>query len=262
MKNTLCMLVVAGLMLSICSSVVAQEKQSDEQLLIIHEDIVKPSMVAKYEKAIKAVYNKIKEHNLTSLAYLTAMTDDFHYIFISKVDNYAALDNDPWKELEAKIGKEEMAKLWKGFDGCYTKHKDYMIKLSHDLSYDPQGKGMVEEGVNYRTWHFYYGQPDKELEAEEISKEWRALFEKKQVPNGYRLYKGALGTEQPLYIVVQSATNAVDFSNIEAENMKLLGEEGKALNEKTMAITRKFDVKNGWIRPDLSFMPDMGVASK
>ena len=112
----------------------------------------------------------------------------------------------------------------------------------------------MEEG-NFRHWDFYHINPDKEDEASAIGKEWHALYASKNISTAYRVYKGGLGTEMPTYVVVVSAKNAADYAAQNQKIMEMLGEEGKALNEKTMTITNSFRSVNGWFRPDLSYLP-------
>ena len=71
MKGKILILVVVGLLVNLCAlNVYAQEEESQSQLFRIHEDVVKPSMVAKYEEARKGVLAKLKENNMTSISYL------------------------------------------------------------------------------------------------------------------------------------------------------------------------------------------------
>jgi len=137
-----------------------------------------------------------------------------------------------------------------------------MISLLPDLSYDPQNTGLMEEGLAFRRFDYYYIKPGNEEQAKAIAKEWQDLFASKKIESGYRLYTGGMGTEAPLYIVVQWAASPADFEAQETKVNELLGEEGKALNQKTMAITRKFETKTGWMRPDLSYTPTKEMTAK
>ena len=62
--------------------------------------------------------------------------------------------------------------------------------------------------------------------------------------------------------MVQSAKNAADFESKNAKVNELLGEEAQELMQRTMAITRKFETKTGWMRPDLSYMPSEEMTAK
>lgn len=263
MRHKVFILLLVGLVFNLGAfSILAQEEEPKSQLFFIHEDVVKPSMVSQYEEAVKGVVAKLKENNMTSLSHTVAMSEDFHYSYIYQIENMAALDANPWKELKKKIGEEAMEAMWKGYEGTYSKHKSFLARLQPSLSYTPETTSEESEAMNFRHWSFYYVNPDKGDEAREISKEWVALFTSKKIPTGYRMYTGGIGTEVPLYIVVQWAKNAAEFYAQNAKNNELLGEEGQALSEKTMAITKKFKQKDGWIRPDLSYRPEEEMTAK
>ena len=263
MRCKIVILLLVGLVLNLGTfNVFAQDEEPKGQLFRIHEDVVKPSMVSKYEEAAKGLVAKLTENNMASPSYMTAVRDDFHYIYIRPLENMAALDTNPWKELEKKMGEEAMKAMWKGFDGTYYKHHNFMARLMTNLSYTPETTSMESEEMNFRHWDFYYVNPDKSDEAKEIAKEWLALSKSKNIPTGYRLYTGDIGTEMPLYVVVQWAKNAAEFYSQIEKNNEILGEEGKALMAKTMAITRRFEQKNGSMRPDLSYMPKEEITEK
>lgn len=265
MKGKILILVVVGLLVNLCGlNVYAQEEESQSQLFRIHEDVVKPSMVNKFEEARKGLLAKLMENNITSMSYRVAVTDDFHYMMVSEIENMAALDKNPWQELREKMGDEESRAMAKWNDGTYDMHHTYLARLQHNLSYTPENAGENSEEMNFRHWSFYYINPDKAEEAREIAKEWHDLYTKKNIPSGYgyRIYTGGIGTEVPLYVVVQSAKNAADFEARNAKVNELLGEDAQELMQRTMAITRKFDTKTGLMRPDLSYMPETEEMTK
>ena len=143
-----------------------------------------------------------------------------------------------------------------GFDGTYVTHKDYVLNLSSELSY--KSGEIVEEGVYFRNFNYYFVSPDKWKEAKAIAKEWNELYTSKNIPQGYRIYTGGLGTE-PLIMVVKWAKSASEFYAQEAKTEEMLGDV-KDLTDRTMAITRKFESYDGKIRPDLSYQPEAVMA--
>jgi len=245
------------------SGLFAQNEMAKESLFIIHEDIVKPAMVGEYESASKELAAKLKEHNIQELNYNAASRDDFHYIYVSKIENMAELDSNPWKTFEEKMGKDKVEALWNRFDKCYDSHKNFIVRRLDDLSHMPASITANISNLNFRHWDFYYIQPEKREEARKIAKEWKTLYESKNIQDdGYRLSFGDLGTDMPVYVTVQFAKDAADFN---AKNMKTdqaLGEEGKALMQRTMALTRKFESVDGWARPDLSYVPQEAMTAK
>jgi len=234
--------------------VVAQDDAPKGQLLSVHEDPVIPSMLGQYEKAAKSLADMITKSGVGSVSYTAASMDNFVYIYFSPVENMAAIDKmgANWGELEKKVGKQAFEGVMKQFDGCYTSHKNYLVRLRPELSYNPDYGSAIADGLLFRQWDFYYIQPGMEDEADNIAKEWVALNKKVALPEGYRLYSGAYGSDTPVFIVVQSAKNSMDFHTRQEAWLKKAGDDGKALWAKTWKVVRKFDTTTGMIRPDLS----------
>ena len=106
----------------------------------------------------------------------------------------AALDSNPLnKALNEALGEEGTKALMSGFDGTYDTHKDYILNLSNELSYN-SGE-IVQEGVYFRHFDYYFPYPGKWDEAKAITKEWNELYTSKNISQGYRIYTGGLGTE-------------------------------------------------------------------
>ena len=251
----------AALLLFVCSlSTFAQEAK--KQLFVVHEDVVKPSMVTKYEKISKNLVTQLKEHGVSEISEMCAATNDFHYYYITPVDNMAALDEKPWKSVQEKMGKEAFEKMWEGYGECYDKHSTYMLSLSPEDSYDPQNSDIMDPEALYRRWQFFYIDPAKAEASNKVVKKWKALSESKNIANGYRVYRGGMGTEQPLILVIEWAKDAAALAAQNAEDAKLYGEEGQELWGKTLSITRKYEVKEGTMRPDLSYVPGQVLADQ
>lgn len=234
----------------------AQDDAPKGQLLSVHEDLVIPSMLDQYEKAAKSLAEMITKNNV-GISYTAANQDNFVYIYFSPVENMAEVDKmgANWGELEKKVGKQNFDAAMKQFDGCYTSHKNYLIRLRPDLSYKPEYGSSIADGMLFRHWDFYYIHPGMEEAADNIAKEWVALSKKVGLPEGYRLYSGSYGSDTPVFIVVQSAKNALDFHTRQEAWLKKAGDDGKALWGKTWKVIRKFDSTTGMIRPDISVSP-------
>jgi hypothetical protein len=96
----------------------------------------------------------------------------------------------------------------------------------------------------------------------ELANEWKALYESKNIQAGYWVYMGDMGTDMPLILVAQSAKSAKDYYSRTAQINATLGAEGEALLKKTWSVVRKFEEKDGFIRPDLSFLPGESMTVK
>ncbi|NNK73655.1 MAG: hypothetical protein HKO94_10730, partial [Flavobacteriaceae bacterium] len=68
----------------------AQDKTS--QSYWIHEDHVKPSMLAEYEAVTKELVAACKKHGVDETSWLTLATNDFTYAYVGPIDKMADLD--------------------------------------------------------------------------------------------------------------------------------------------------------------------------
>ncbi len=241
----------------------AQDGESKGQLLWVHADVVTPSKVAQYEAAVKELVAQFAMHKF-AVPFQTYMQDDFHYIYVSPLDNFSSLDNleKAVAEFNKKQGKEKSEELDKRFAGTFEHHQTFVSRHMTDLSYDPAQPRIKIEEAGFRHWEYYYIEAGKEKEVREIAKAYLELFKSKNIPDGYNLFMREMGSEMPLVVVVTWGKNAPDYSSETEKIDAMLGEEGKALAARAMAITRKFEQKDGWARPDLSYMPTTETSVK
>lgn len=235
--------------------VLAQEAKV--QKFVVHEDVVKPHKMMEYEAASKEFVATLKKHAGPEAKFMAMSSDDMRYIFISPIENMAALDKNPFAKLEESMGKEATKALFDSWSGMYETHYDYVLNLNPALSYN-SGE-IMEQGVNFRKIDYYYIFPDKMDEAHAIAKEWKELHANNNISSGYRVYTGGMGTE-PMLMVVSWAKDAVEMEQNGMKVRETLGDAGKELYMRTMALTKRLESITGWMRPDLSYMPDATMA--
>ena len=263
MKNKTLIAFVVGFLVNLCVlSLFAQEEQEKSLLFSVREVEAKPSMNGKYEEAVKGLVAKLKEHEVTSVSFLCAASDNFRYSYVVARENMAALDDVFFKELQDKMGNEQMTAMWEHFDGTTESTRDFMLRLRPDLSYKPEVDNIGSEETPFRHFDYLYFQSGKGEEAMEILKEWTALCQLKNVPMAYRTYIGGLGTEVPSVVWVEWAKDEVEYYTQRQKNSELLGEEADALWQKTLAITKRFEHNNGSMRLDLSYVPAEKITAK
>ena len=225
------------------------------QLFAIHEDVVIPAKMHKYEKAAKGLSAALTKHNIKSMYYNVANTNDFIYLYVTPVSRLSDVEvmDTAFGELREKMGDEAFTKTMGRFSGCYDSHRNYLVRLRTDLSYNPEVGNNPEDGMNYRRWEFFHPLTGKEAEMRTVLEKWKELYNKHNIERGYRIYQGEMGTDMPLIVVVQSAKDANDITKYQQQVIETLGQEGEELWNETIAITRKVDIKTGRMRPDLSY---------
>ena len=237
-------------------SALAQAEEPKAQLLIVGDFAVKPSMVNEYEAAVKELLVQCAKHKFPYQFYVYS-TDDFHYYAVYPVENFAAIDNwyKAWGELGNKMGYELLEALHNRIVKAEEKRKYVVYYQRPDLSYIPEKPRLKPGEENFVLLEFWYIQSGKEKEFEGIAKEWRELYKSKNIPDGWTILAGDIGAETPIYVVVQGAKSAADYYNHTEKIDELLGEEVKALRGKTLALVKKFELRTGRYRPELSFTP-------
>jgi hypothetical protein len=245
-------LVLSVLVLLFSFSLFAQEQLPDRELLLFHEDVIHPYMQEKYEKAAKNFNEMLKEANVKDVTRVI-QTEYFTYTYITPVKDFDGLAKYYADNEMDKIDENKMKQVMSGFEGCYASHKDYLMRLRNDLSYKPTYGMNPDDGLNFRHVDYIWILPGKEEEMNEILKEYKKLYESKNIEEGYRVYYGNIGTDGPLAILVQPAKGRTDWATLSDRQDEQLGKEGSDLLGRVMSICQKFEHKNGEMRPDLFY---------
>lgn len=224
-------------------------------LFALHEEVARPSMLAQYEAANRDFRQLVVDFKakLPQFSYLTFQGDDLTYAYLSPIADlnaYAAIGAGFAAVAEAAPARfgEVMARG----NGAIESWTDSIIALDPALSYLPAKPRVSLENTLYRHLDIYRLMPGKEAEADAIARDFLALYQARNMPNPYHVYKGVLGGEMPALLVVVPAKDALDFAAAAKSDREALGEAGQALFARAFAITRRFEQRNFTLRPDLS----------
>lgn len=237
-----------------CSFILLQAQES--QKFLVHEDVVYPSKITEYEAVSKTFAETMEQQDATDAAFLAVTLDDHRYLYVSAIEDYAALDMNPFEKLAEEMG-EEFENMMSKYDGTFESHKNYVISLSHDLSYNSQD--IVMDGVDFRHFTYWYITPGKLKEAKAMAQEWKELYAAKGIEPGYRVYTGGLGADGEMIMVVGWAESAEQYYAQRAKTRAALGDVSDIMN-RTHALTRKMESFDGMIRSDLSYQPKSAMA--
>lgn len=219
----------------------------------IHQDNVNPSMVMQYEKVAKAFNDACNEHK-PQASWVTAVTNDMKYLYISPIENMADLDKRPFADMAKKMG-DKWTKMFEDFDKCYDSHKSYIIHLVEDLTYMPEGISMTQDGQNYRKWFYIYFTPSNAAKVREGMKAVKDLYTAKGSKEFYRIYRNGFGTSEDFYLVAVSAKDEIDGATRSKENEAVLGPDRWDTFSKVMNYASRFEEYSGEMRPDLAYAP-------
>lgn len=253
MKALKCTLFLALSMLIFPMQNFAQD--SEKNLMYrVHEDQVKLSMVSEYEAVVKELIGLMNKHNIPDTHWITLASNDYRYSFVSQIEGMADLDKSSFiTALAEKEGKETVSGLFNRLDKCYDTELNYIIWLDKNLTYMPDGFTQTPEGMNYRRNHMLYVSPGNRDAVYESMKAVKATFEKIGSKEYYRVYRSGFGADGEYYMVAIAYKDPVDQAQKSKANNALMGEEDKKVFDKLFQNLLKYEVVEGWIRPDLGY---------
>ncbi|WP_411768719.1 hypothetical protein [Winogradskyella sp. A3E31] len=247
-KVMLCATAIAFVSMSL-----AQGEEKMYQMYEIHEDQVKPSMMAQYEKTAKIFADKMREHKIADGDFLTITTDDFRYLSVRPIDSLGQ-ENPGMSELWEKMGQEDFSEMMSGFNPCYDRHGSYVIFMDKELTYMPEGISQTPDGKNYRKFYYIYYSPQNGSKMREAMMDVKKLFESKNSKSSYRVYHSGYGTMDSFYMIAIAGEDAVALAEKAKENDNLLGEDAGPIFQKVIGLALKMEEFTGSVRPELSYM--------
>jgi hypothetical protein len=257
MKGKVSIVLMVLLAVSLCAlATKAQDKEQKVQAYFIVEVAVKPSMMAKYEAAVKEMVALYAQHNV-SYPFFGFLADDMKYHFFTPVKDLADVDSmfKVDNELEKSVGEEKLKEIETLAAGSYEYAHTYMLYLRPDLSYAPENPRLQFNEANYRHLIYYYIQPEKEKAFVEILEKFVNQPKLKNVTEGYEIFFGGIGMKTPSCIISLKGKNAADFETHYEKVWEILGDEAMKMVQELVGMARGLDIKTAMFRPDLSYMP-------
>ncbi len=246
-------LITGSLLLMLSSACVeAQETDNQHQFMLVREDKVKPSALTAYENGLYDMKNFLEENKVEDFFYFTHLREDYTFMHITTVDKLSDLNHGMFEYIKQKINKPEFELIWSDVTGTIDSYRYYLIKYHHELSYVPETNDW-EIGLPFRKWNYYYFKPGTEKEVAAVLAAWRQLYKDNGIKNGYRVFAGSIGLEQPLFVFGTWAEDPQGLQIDLQENMKLLGERGAALNAKMLEYVERVESYEGWYLPQYSY---------
>lgn len=252
-RTVFSILLLCGLFLTTPSSFSQDMK---DQLFMIREEVAKVDMWDKYESTSKEWVKLMTEAGL-DLPYMWAsQRDDGHYYYLTPLDNYAAIDKLPsiYGAAIDKIGKDKWAKFLVENEGSMVTHKDFIATRSAKYSYMPKEPRLKDEEATFIHWMFFHYKLENRKEVLDIMKEWKNLYEDKNIKNGYTIWLIELGLDNNMIALTENFKDGADFYAAQKEDNALMEAEASALWNKMAPFITSIENKYGNQRPDLGFV--------
>lgn len=246
-------ILIALIVWALPNLITGQEKTT--QAFWVHEDVVKPSMVAEYEAICKELTDNMKKHNIQEVNALVTNSIDNRYMWVSPISGMADIDKPIFKTLSEKMGADNMKKLFDKMNKSYHVEHDYILHLDKELSYMPGGITQTPEGQPYRKFHYFHYSPENADAVREKAQAIKKLFESKGSKVDYRTYRSGFGNRGAYYMVAIAAKDAGDYATKIAQNNALLGQEWQKIYGEFMDTLLDYEVVEGRMRPDMGYSP-------
>jgi hypothetical protein len=254
-SNSVCKLrnTIKNLLLLAILVLLAPTTLEAQQLLHVHEDVVKPSMTAEYEAVLIEVGDLIKEYPLENVTMSVFRNSSNHYFFVRPISAMADLDGQsPIAQLASKAGREKVSKLFSRMDKCYDVERDFILISDDELSYKPSETSVTTEGLNYRKHYKIYYSPENRTAVINQMKAFKALNEEKGTAGYYNVYRSGFGADAEFLLVTFSAKDEIHMAERGKSDEELLGSEGQGILQNLFLKMSKFDEIIGEMRPDLA----------
>lgn len=254
MKKALAIVGLLFLALPIFGQMAAAPKP---QYYLIHEEIVRPNMLAQYEATTREFFNLLGEQKVDPKVFgvNTYVTTDMHYVFVAPISNFSGVDSiyQVFMNLGQGPAKDRFNDLTRRGNATMYSYNEFVAVRRDDLSYVPATPRLKPEERRFVHWQFYYLDGSRMSEAEQIARDYVTLFKSKNIPDGFTIFEALSGNDLPLWVVASTGRSAADYYSNDEKNLATLGADVRPLQARALAVTRKYEVKDGTARTDIGY---------
>lgn len=247
------LLTLLALIWALSFNFTSAQTADETQLLMVHEDLVIPSENGKYMEAMKGLKQILSDNAVRTFGYNSFWLYDNSWIHVRPIKSLAELDENAMMELIDKVGEEGFQEMYSKFDGTYNSHRTFVAVYHPSFSYKPEQ--LEEEGNYFREWmYLYYHEKDHEAMMG-FMKEWKELYESKNIDTGYTIYTAGLGHYGPVVVVHTWGKSQAEYAKKAEENQAILEEAATELWGRSSSVIHKQEMKRGYYMQDVSYLP-------
>lgn len=242
--------------LFVCAQLSFAQEAPKDQLYMVREEVAKVDMWDKYESTSKQWVEMMTEGGL-DLPYVRAtQRDDAHYFYLIPINNYADIDKFQgiFGAAVEKAGKEKWANFLVENESSIETHKDYVVRWSAKYSYIPKQPRLKLEDSNFIHWIYFHYKLEKRNELMEVLKEWKKLYEDKNINSGYSVWLVELGLDNNRIVFTEFFKDGADYYSTMKEISAQIKAEEDILWAKMAPLLIDMEQKYGNRRPDLSYI--------
>ena len=232
-----------------------QAPEDRYQLILVIDEVVKPSMKAEYREAGQKWIAFMKDHGF-SHPINTYWTGDNHVYWTMPIESYGDIDKmmAESNKIFAEFPDESKA-VMDAFKGTYDSSRMCVYTLDYKYSMLAQEKEGEAEERNFVFFDIYYFEPGSEEEVRKLWDEWAAFLADKEIVQSWTFNWGTMGTDNPMIVMAAAAENRIAFYEENAKMWDAFGKEASAFVQKMMKYVTKQEKKSGWFQKRLSYTP-------
>lgn len=231
-------------------------QEMKDQLYMVREEVAKVDMWDKYESTSKDWVDMMTKGELDFPYVRASQRDDGHYYYLIPISNYSHIDKfqEIFGSAVEKAGKERWAKFLVENESSIVTHRDYVVRWSAEYSYVPKEPRLKMEDTKFIHWMYFHFKLENRNELLAILKEWKKLYEDKNIKNGYSIWMVELGLDNNMMVLTENFKDGADFYTSQKEDNALMEAEASALWAKMSPFIVSIENKYGSPRPDLGYV--------
>ena len=258
MKTKLSVLLLSFVVCLCAFAALSQGEEQKSQLYFVEEVIIPPASIEAYENFTKNEYLEILKKYKWPSPVMVYMDFEYRYYYVFPMKDFADVENafKVWGEILQKLGADKANAMMKRFGDISNYYKYYLMRSLPELSYVPKNPRLKDEEINYVVWDIWYPIPGREGDLEKLMKKMVGFMGSKNMTDDFNLFVGDVGTDMPAYMGVGYGKSFADYAVQNEKMWDLIGEEGLAIFYEGMSLLRKREIRQGYLRRDLSYMPE------
>ena len=240
------------------SGIALAQQGTEDQLYWIREEVARVDMWQQYEETSKQWVEMMTGAGLDFPYIRASQRDDGHYYYLIPLSSYADIDKFPeiFGSAIDTIGKEKWGEFREKNESSMVTHKDFIATWSAKYSYVPIEPRIEQQDAEFIHWVFFTYKLEKRKEVLEVLGEWKDLYEKNNIPDGWSTWIIEVGEKNNMIAITEFAKDAPSFyAAMEENSEKMKAEEEKLwakFSDNVISIEQKF----GKPRPDLGFVKE------
>lgn len=202
----LCALALAALL---PGSAAVGEEATPLPLMVVHLDQVDPANADEFEAWLKEWVAAFKEAGLgPEWNWYALSSPEFEYVTATPIGAYSFFDQqkERQKQMAEALGKERTDKLMEGLN-LVQSHRNEILKVRPDLSYQPKGGGDPE--ASFLSINVQWVRPGMEKPFEELVKKVVKAYTDTEQPGGFEAYEVQFG--EGSYVFLSRARSAAAY---------------------------------------------------